>query len=62
MYIQSRKTILMNNLKGRNADVDTENAHVDTGGGGKSGTNGESSTNIYILVNTIFTMCKTDSW
>ena len=31
MYIQSRKTILMNNLKERNADVDTENAHVDTG-------------------------------
>ena len=42
MYIQSRKTILMNNLKGRNADVDIENAHVDTGGEGKSGTNGES--------------------
>ena len=37
-------------LQGRNADVDTENEHVDIGGEGKSGTNGESSTNIYILV------------
>ena len=47
--MESRKTVLMNILQGGNGDADTENKLADTVGEGEGGTNGESSTETYML-------------
>ena len=41
MYVESRKTVQMNLMKGRNRDVDGGKEHVDTGGEGWGGMNWE---------------------
>ena len=50
--MESRKMVLMNLFAGkiwRYRDADIENGLVDTVGEGESGTNGESSINMYTL-------------
>ena len=47
--MESRKTVLMNILQGGNGDADTENRLAYTVGEEEGGTNGESSTETYML-------------